>query len=167
MKHFSCIIIHVKRRRNESMDDGRWTFLSNHAHVLVCLARDPDARMREVAARVGITERAVQRIIGQLESLGVIAKIREGRRNHYEIDFGISLLERPHRTAPHRTAPHRTAPHRTAPHRTGLYGRGSSPMRPLSIAGARSQGVAVGVRIRGSGRASVRLSTYASRRVCS
>ena len=64
-----------------------WTFLSNHTHVLVCLAEDPSARMRDVASRVGITERAAQRIIGQLEKIGAIRKIREGRRNHYLINL--------------------------------------------------------------------------------
>lgn len=64
---------------------GTWTFLSNHAHVLICLARDCDARLRDVAARVGITERAVQMIVQDLERSGVIEKRRAGRRNHYVI----------------------------------------------------------------------------------
>ena len=64
---------------------GGWTFLSNHTHVLVCLARDPRIRLREVAARVGITERAVQRIISELERADVITRRREGRVNHYRI----------------------------------------------------------------------------------
>jgi DNA-binding MarR family transcriptional regulator len=68
-----------------------WTFLSNHGHVLVCLARDPDARLRDVAERVGITERAVQRIVGELEEGGVLRRIRQGRRNHYEIERGSHL----------------------------------------------------------------------------
>lgn len=63
-----------------------WTFLSNHAHVLVFLAHDPHARLRDVAERVGITERAAQRIVGQLENAGVLRKMRDGRRNHYHID---------------------------------------------------------------------------------
>ena len=63
-----------------------WTFLSNHAHVLVCLARDPGARMRDVAAAVGITERAVQRIVADLVAGGVLTKRRQGRRNEYEIN---------------------------------------------------------------------------------
>ncbi len=62
-----------------------WTFLSNHAHVLVCLDRSRDIRMREIAALVGITERGVQRILTELEQAGVIVKHREGRRNRYEI----------------------------------------------------------------------------------
>jgi DNA-binding transcriptional ArsR family regulator len=70
---------------------GNWTFLSNHAHVLVCLARDPDARLREVAEQVGITERGVCRIVSELEEAGVISRSREGRRNHYEIDPGVSF----------------------------------------------------------------------------
>lgn len=62
-----------------------WTFLTNHAHVLICLATDPDARLRDVAERVGITERAVQRIVQDLEEGGVITRSRDGRRNRYRI----------------------------------------------------------------------------------
>lgn len=68
-----------------------WTFLSNHAHVLVCLARDPDARLRDVAEHVGITERGVARIVGELEEGGFVTRIREGRRNHYEIALDVPL----------------------------------------------------------------------------
>ncbi len=68
-----------------------WTFLSNHAHVLVCLALDPDARLRDVAARVGITERAVQKIVGDLEDAGVILRERSGRRNSYRLDVNVPL----------------------------------------------------------------------------
>lgn len=63
-----------------------WTFLSNHAHVLVCLAKDPDARLRDVAEMVGITERGAFRIVGELEEAGVITRLRTGRRNHYELN---------------------------------------------------------------------------------
>ncbi len=62
-----------------------WTFLTNHSHVLICLARDPLARLRDIAILVGITERAVQRIIADLEEAGVITRQRMGRRNQYEI----------------------------------------------------------------------------------
>ena len=62
-----------------------WTFLTNHAHVLLCLARDPEARMRDVASRVGITERAVQGIVNDLEAAGCLTRHREGRRNRYDI----------------------------------------------------------------------------------
>ncbi|HSJ20316.1 MAG TPA: winged helix-turn-helix domain-containing protein [Nocardioidaceae bacterium] len=65
--------------------DRGWTFLTNHGHVLVCLATDPDARLREVADRVGITERAVQQIVAELEQGGYVIKERVGRRNHYTV----------------------------------------------------------------------------------
>lgn len=68
-----------------------WTFLSNHAHVLLCLARDPDTRLRDVAEQVGLTERGVSKIVADLEACGVVEKIKEGRRNHYEIDGGVAL----------------------------------------------------------------------------
>ena len=68
-----------------------WTFLSNYAHVLVCLAEDPTARLRDVADRVGITERAAQRIVGHLEKATVLTKERTGRRNHYRIDMECPL----------------------------------------------------------------------------
>ena len=64
---------------------GKWTFLSNHAHVLLLLARDPEVRLREVALRVGITERAVQRIVADLEAGRYIERERSGRRNRYRV----------------------------------------------------------------------------------
>ena len=63
-----------------------WTFLSNHAHVLVCLSKKPDMVLREVALLVGITERAVQKIVADLEEAGALKRKREGRRNHYKIN---------------------------------------------------------------------------------
>jgi len=63
-----------------------WTFLTNHAHVLLCLARQPDLLLREVAAQVGITERGVQKIVTDLEAAGLLTRTREGRRNTYEIN---------------------------------------------------------------------------------
>lgn len=68
-----------------------WTFLSNHSHVLICLARDPETRMRDVADKVGITERAVQRIVQELVDYGVLTRIRNGRRNSYEIHSDLHL----------------------------------------------------------------------------
>lgn len=63
-----------------------WTFLSNHAHVLVCLAADPNTRVRDIAAEVGITERRVNGILADLEDAGIITVYKSGRRNSYEID---------------------------------------------------------------------------------
>ena len=62
-----------------------WTFLTNHAHVLLCIAREPEVRMRDIADAVGITERAVQRIVADLESAGYLERNRQGRRNHYTV----------------------------------------------------------------------------------
>src|SRR6476659_144995 len=71
-----------------------WTFLTNHAHVLFCIARDPEVRLRDVAVRVGITERAVQRIVTDLEEEGYLVVSKEGRRNRYQLQ-----CERPLRHA--------------------------------------------------------------------
>ncbi len=62
-----------------------WTFFSNHAHVLLCLSRDSEQTLREVAQQVGITERAVQRIVADLEEAQVLKRSRIGRRNHYQL----------------------------------------------------------------------------------
>jgi len=64
---------------------GGWTFLTNYAHVLLCLAEDPEMRLRDVAERVGITERSVQSIVHELEEAGAVTKQRVGRRNRYEL----------------------------------------------------------------------------------
>jgi len=68
-----------------------WTFLSNHAHVLLCIARDRDTRVRDIAADVGITERATQRILNELVDANVLRRERVGRRNHYEIEADVPL----------------------------------------------------------------------------
>ncbi len=68
-----------------------WTFLSNYGHILVALAREPDARLRDLAEVVGITERAVHRLLTEMEAAGVIDRHREGRRNRYTIDRGRRL----------------------------------------------------------------------------
>jgi DNA-binding transcriptional ArsR family regulator len=78
----------VARRSSASIDRGAstaWTFLSNHAHVLLLLARDPEIRLRDVSERVGITERAVQRIVADLEAAHYIERERQGRRNRYRV----------------------------------------------------------------------------------
>jgi len=77
-----------------------WTFLSNHAYVLLCLADDANVRLRDVAQRVGITERAVQSIVADLTHEGVVSATRVGRRNHYEVDSSVHLR---HALESHRT----------------------------------------------------------------
>jgi DNA-binding Lrp family transcriptional regulator len=68
-----------------------WTFFTNHAHVLICLARNPEQPLREVALSVGITERAVQRIVTELEQGGCLKREKIGRQNKYKINDQVQL----------------------------------------------------------------------------
>lgn len=63
-----------------------WTFLTNHAQVLVCIAEEPDVRGRDIAERVGITERAAQSIVADLVEAGYVTRTRDGRRNRYAVN---------------------------------------------------------------------------------
>ncbi len=84
----------------QGASNSHWTFLTNHAYVLLSIARNQDVRLREIAAQVGITERAVQKIIAELEGTGIVTKSRDGRRNHYEVHTSVSLR---HPLESHRT----------------------------------------------------------------
>ena len=77
-----------------------WTFLSNHSHVLIALAKEPDLRIRDLAMAVGITERAVAQIIVDLQAAHVLKKRRIGRRNRYVVDASAPLR---HAVEAHRT----------------------------------------------------------------
>ncbi len=79
---------------------SEWTFLSNHAHVMLVIAQDPEVRLRDVADRVGITVRAVPRIVSDLEEAGVLTRERNGRRNRYQLHTAIPLR---HSIEKHRT----------------------------------------------------------------
>ena len=68
-----------------------WSFLTNHAQVLLCISHDPGIRLREIAAAVGITERAAHRIVVELAAAGYISRRRNGRRNHYMIQSDLPL----------------------------------------------------------------------------
>jgi DNA-binding IclR family transcriptional regulator len=68
-----------------------WQFLTNHAQVLVCIAGDPDLRLRDIGARIGVTERAVHRIVTELSDGGYLTVERNGRRNCYAINSSLSL----------------------------------------------------------------------------
>ncbi len=70
---------------------AEWYFFSNYAHVLVCLAQDPFARLRDVADRVGVTERTALRLVTELDDAGVLQRVKEGRRNRYLINSGAHL----------------------------------------------------------------------------
>ena len=64
-------------------DAGHWTLLTNHGHVRVCIAREPDILLSDIAARVGIRERAAHRIVNDLVEAGYVERTKQGRRNHY------------------------------------------------------------------------------------
>jgi DNA-binding Lrp family transcriptional regulator len=68
-----------------------WSFLTNHARVLLSIAHDPGVRLREIGDSVGITERAAHRIVGELIAAGYISRERVGRRNHYTIESHLPL----------------------------------------------------------------------------
>jgi hypothetical protein len=63
----------------------QWAFLTNHGQLLICIASEPGLSLREIGERVGITERAAHRIVGELEASGYLSRTRNGRRNRYEL----------------------------------------------------------------------------------
>ena len=72
---------------------AEWSFLTNHARVLLCIAHDPGARLRDIAASVGITERSAHGIITDLVEAGYVVKQKDGRRNRYRIEEHLPLRE--------------------------------------------------------------------------
>ncbi|MCP5483870.1 MAG: winged helix-turn-helix transcriptional regulator [Spirochaetales bacterium] len=80
-----------KKRESKRVASPHWTFLTNHSHVLICLARDGNSVLRDVADQVGITERAVQRIVSDLEESGYIKRRKDGRRNTYRLNLSKPL----------------------------------------------------------------------------
>lgn len=82
-----------RAKDGEAGRDGKsgWHFLSNHAQVLICIAGDPDIRLRDAAVEVGITERAVQRIVADLAASGHIDVERTGRRNRYVVNREVAM----------------------------------------------------------------------------
>jgi hypothetical protein len=78
-------------------DYHRWRFVTNHAHVLEVIASDPTLRLRDIAASVGITERTAAQIVNDLEAAGYLTKLRDGRRNRYEVHEELPLRHPRHR----------------------------------------------------------------------
>ena len=74
-----------------TMPAERWTFLTNYGHVLLCIATDPEIRLRDVAEKVGITERAAQRSVADLIEGGYLESEKVGRRNHYRVNGSLPL----------------------------------------------------------------------------
>ena len=103
-----------------------WSFLTNHAHVILCIARDPKIRARDIAEQIGITERAAQRILADLITDRYVTRTKSGRRNHYTIDLRghlrhpmrrdlsigplLELLTTDNQPKPHPTSPRRRTP---------------------------------------------------------
>ena len=74
-----------------SPESKQWHFLTNHAQVLLCIERNPEARLRDIAGIVGITERATQRIVSDLVEAGYVTRERAGRRNRYALDRNVRM----------------------------------------------------------------------------
>jgi predicted ArsR family transcriptional regulator len=89
-----------KKKSPRPVAVASWTFLTNHSHVLLCLAAEDSLRVRDLAQKVGITERAVLKILSELEAGGAIEREREGRRNRYRVLHGARLR---HEIESHRT----------------------------------------------------------------
>lgn len=81
----------MKKTEPSQPEPAGWTFFTNHAHVLLCLAEDSEMRLRDIALAVGITERAVHKIISELEAGNIIERERQGRRNVYRIHAKLPL----------------------------------------------------------------------------
>jgi DNA-binding MarR family transcriptional regulator len=80
-----------KMQQGSEAPTSRWDFLTNHAHVLTCVAHDPGIRLRDIAAAVGITERAAHRTLSELVGEGYVLREREGRRNRYQVVADLPL----------------------------------------------------------------------------
>ena len=75
----------------------RWSFVTNHARVLACIAADPNTRLRDIAQTVRVTERTAAHIVNDLEQAGYLSKSRDGRRNRYEVHEDLPLRHPQHR----------------------------------------------------------------------
>lgn len=84
-------IIHDSKFMSSSENNHSWRFLSNHMQVLLCVARDPDVRFRDLAQMVGITERAAQRIVADLIEAGYVEREKVGRRNRYHLNTDVKM----------------------------------------------------------------------------
>lgn len=87
----------VPSANGSSADEGRWTFLTNHASVLLHIAAHPDDTLREIAFRLGLTERTTASVVADLRSSGYITVTRRGRHNHYRVNTSKRLRRAAHR----------------------------------------------------------------------
>lgn len=141
----------VGRSRNETR---RWSLLTPHAHVLLCIARNPDTRVREIAEAVGISERGAHQIVSDLVGAGYVRRARIGRRNRYAIEEKTAIKHGPvrHRRVASIVAllgpePASAAPSRRSPRKRGA---GTPARSPRSAARPESRGI----RLRDTGKMS-------------
>jgi IclR helix-turn-helix domain len=131
-----------------------WSFLTNHARVLLCIARDPGMRLRDLAASLGITERSAHGIVTDLAEAGYVLKHKDGRRNRYQIQAHLPLPEPTSQEpaigevlallAGAGAALHSGPDQRSRPHGSA----GGPPLRPAGLAGAAVNAAAPHERIR-------------------
>ena len=88
---YPCPVAVIRKKLADPAGSASWTFLTNHGHVLVCIAQNPDVRIAEIARLVGIGERAAHRIVSDLAEGGYVQVRKEGRRNTYKVDFSRKL----------------------------------------------------------------------------
>ena len=91
MYHVFMKLFSGNMQQDSGAPTSRWDFLTNHAHVLTCVAHDPGIRLRDIAAAVGITERAAHRILSELVEDGYVLRERQGRRNRYQVKPELPL----------------------------------------------------------------------------
>lgn len=91
MEYFSNVPKSAPLKQAPANPAAAWTFLTNHGHVLVCVAKNPDVRVSEIADLVGIGERAAHRILGDLVRDGYVNRKKSGRRNVYSVNFSRPL----------------------------------------------------------------------------
>lgn len=102
---------------DEGLQRAPWTFLTSHARVLLALDRDPEARLRDVAATCHLTERTVQAVVADLVEAGYLTRVRDGRRNHYQITQGAKFRHprKPTATSPNSSTCSPATPGRAVP----------------------------------------------------
>ena len=116
----SALLCRSMKEPVPNVNSNTWTFLTNHSHVVLCLVSDENLRVRDLAQKVGITERAILKILGDLEAGGVIERERDGRRNRYRVRLDVPLR---HDLESHRTVGDLMASVHGAPTHRGEFPR--------------------------------------------
>jgi MarR family len=126
----------VEETRAQAGRTRSWTLLTGHGHVLVAIAREPEARLRDISARIGLTERAVQLIVADLVAAGYLVRHRAGRRNYYTVNAG-SAFRHPDQDG-HQVGPFLDLLATAGDADSGPGGRPATPPAPKAASAARS-----------------------------